>query len=395
MLLRRQRWTAPLAVAFVLGAFGSARAQFGYTYPGGYGGWGGWGASTVLGDEARGMGMFASGVGQYNVQTAQARSINTQTAMMFNEYLWESQQIRNQRYYQQQQAKRNRINMSAEQTYARLRDNPDRDDINSGDALNVALDQITSPKVYLTAMKEAQAKIPSTLIRQVPFNKASEAVTVSIGELTDRNSWPPELRDNPAFEKELSDLRAAADEARKEDDADDLKPETIKRVQAAVAALRAKAEATYPRNSAQRRTVAPYIKGLTGLARMLDTPRYQELLRDVDKHPERSLSDLIGFMHAFNLRFGVAETPDQREAYTQLFPLLDNLRDAVAAEAGPMVVNQPTRGGARRATEFFQGMPDEHLNQSRELPPVPVYRPGQNQAPPAPRREQTKPVTQP
>jgi hypothetical protein len=81
--------------------------------------------------------------------------------------------------------------------------------------------------------------------------------------------------------------------------------------------------------------------------------------------------------------------------------VLDELRDAVARETGPMVVRGPTRGGARRATEFFQGMPEEHLNQSRELPPVPVYRPGpnqnQNQTPkaPAPRREATKPVPQP
>ena len=34
---------------------------------------------------ARGMGIYAAGAGQYNVQTAQARSINANTRMKYNE----------------------------------------------------------------------------------------------------------------------------------------------------------------------------------------------------------------------------------------------------------------------------------------------------------------------
>jgi hypothetical protein len=50
-------------------------------------GWGGWGGtgSTVQESIASGMGNFAAGAGSYNVQTAQARSINAQTAMQLNE----------------------------------------------------------------------------------------------------------------------------------------------------------------------------------------------------------------------------------------------------------------------------------------------------------------------
>jgi hypothetical protein len=65
----------------------SARAQ--YHYPAGYGGygWGGWGGGRTLGGNvASGMGNFAAGAGSYNVQTAQARSMNAQTAMQWNEY---------------------------------------------------------------------------------------------------------------------------------------------------------------------------------------------------------------------------------------------------------------------------------------------------------------------
>ena len=50
-----------------------ARAQWGY--PMGFGpyGWGGWGASTPMGDEAHGLGMFAAGLGQYNLAHGEGR----------------------------------------------------------------------------------------------------------------------------------------------------------------------------------------------------------------------------------------------------------------------------------------------------------------------------------
>ena len=68
----------------------SAPAQ--YAYPHGYGGygWGGWGGggSTVQGNVASGMGNFAAGAGAYNVQTAQARAMNANTAMQWNDYMY-------------------------------------------------------------------------------------------------------------------------------------------------------------------------------------------------------------------------------------------------------------------------------------------------------------------
>ena len=65
-------------------AAGEARAQF-YGGYGGYGGWGGWGGggSTLLGDFARGAGYYAIGAGVYNLDSAQAASINADTIMRF------------------------------------------------------------------------------------------------------------------------------------------------------------------------------------------------------------------------------------------------------------------------------------------------------------------------
>ena len=75
-------------------AASDVRAQWNYNW----GGWGG-GASTVQGDIAHGMGVFAAGAGQYNQQTAIANSINANTAMRVNQYMFTAQQEANQRQY--------------------------------------------------------------------------------------------------------------------------------------------------------------------------------------------------------------------------------------------------------------------------------------------------------
>ncbi len=78
-----------LMLAAVVTAAREARAQYGYGYARGYGGygWGGWG-STPGSSMARGLGMLNMGRGMYNVSTAQAASINTNTVMRFNQAMY-------------------------------------------------------------------------------------------------------------------------------------------------------------------------------------------------------------------------------------------------------------------------------------------------------------------
>ena len=117
----------------------AAHAQ--YRYPGGYGGygWGGFGGGggTVGGSVARGMGAFAAGAGSYNVQTAQARSINTSTAMQWDNYLWQAQQTVNRIHLDNVVKENKGRDRARSEIYSRLRDHPTVDDINKGDALNV------------------------------------------------------------------------------------------------------------------------------------------------------------------------------------------------------------------------------------------------------------------
>src|SRR6516162_5463374 len=81
-MLRCLRITLALIILSAM-AGRDARAQWGY---GGWG-WGGWGASSLGGDLGRGAGVYAAGAGMYNLDTAQARSINADTVMRFNDYV--------------------------------------------------------------------------------------------------------------------------------------------------------------------------------------------------------------------------------------------------------------------------------------------------------------------
>jgi hypothetical protein len=82
------------------------------------------------------------------------------------------------------------------------------------------------------------------------------------------------------------------------------------------------------------------------------------------------IGNLLGFMHAYNLRFGPATTPGGRQAYQRLFEILDQTRDQLLAEAG-FDNKAPAHGNPSDATNFFQ-----KLDQGRSragastLPPV-------------------------
>ena len=77
-----------LAVVLIVSGSSARAVQYPGLWSYGWGGWGGAG-STVAGSTAYGMGNFAAGAGAYNEQTAQARSMNANTAMQVNNYMYQ------------------------------------------------------------------------------------------------------------------------------------------------------------------------------------------------------------------------------------------------------------------------------------------------------------------
>jgi hypothetical protein len=353
-----------LGLVFVLTlAAGEARAQY---YPGyGHWGWGGWGGagSTVQGSIAQGLGYYNMGAGIYNEQTAEAASINADTIMRWNQFMFAAQQEANRREYLRRAREIQRSSQTGDAILKRLRENPDAHDIETGDALNAILDQLTNPKIHSSSLRMAKAPVPGKAIRGIPFQNATEAVTLSLDQLTGEEVWPLALR-GETFAPERKAYQDAIDKAVKEDEEGTLSSQTLQNVDLAASRLRAKLEANKPEDRNQHLEAVNYIKGLLGMARMLQKPQVDKILAELDPIKETTLGSLLGFMHTYNLRFAPATTPQQREIYTNLYPLMSETRDRILKEVAGGESNGGTplaRSNPRSASDFFQGMHLENL----------------------------------
>jgi hypothetical protein len=358
----------------------SAYAQ--YHYPAGYGGWGGWGGagSTVQGSIASGMGNYAAGRGAYNVQTAQARSINANTAMQWNDYMYQINQRNSanevKRLNQRQQA----TNETLDATYKRLHDNPDPRDVHTGDALNVVLTELANPKVYSQFVQKSTQPINSGLVKNINFQFAANMILISLEDVSARGV-PDALATNPDFEADRQAIRALVVKGKKEaESSNQVSIETLRSFRSAVKALQDKADASYQPGTRQRDECDNFLKALYGLSKMLERPQVDQFLKGLNQYPTTTLGHLVTFMHSFNLRFGAAKTPEQEAAYDQLYPLLVQLRDQSQAQGPNPMTAQGPLPDPRQATSFFSGMDYSHFQPQPDphtgaVPPPPP--PGQ------------------
>jgi len=373
-----------LGLALVMGTGIQAQAQ--YYYPGGagYGGWGfgGWGG-TYEGSVLRGMGAYAQGAGVYNYDSAVAGSINTDSYMRLNNYLYLSE-IEGQRRYAASHAAKLNMDKAQYQAYrSRLRDNPTKDDIDSGSALNVLLNQFTDPRVISgsgATLRMADGKIPAAAIREIPFRDETDAITISLDELTDDKNWPAALRTDD-FKADREAYQKAVDDALAEDkDGGTVKPETVARVRASVRDLYAKVDQTIPKTKQPDHLQAMnYLKGLAGLSKMLEKPNVEAVLAELEKIENTSVGNLVAFMHSYNLRFDAAKTPKQVAAYRDIYRAMVNDRDKVIGKPGE--ANNPAMTPVENPTALFHGFDPNHLHpksSTSTAPPPPVPTPSAN-----------------
>ncbi len=344
------RWIRiPLGLVLILSVSGgTARAQYGW----GWGGWGGWG-ETPQGSIARGLGVLYSGMGQYNEQTAVARSINEDTWQRWNQYLYLSNEEATRKYL----AKKNFDIQNNKNAYnsiiKRLQDNPTAKDVDDGDALNAALDQLSDPRIQSSSLKIASTPIPAKVIADIPFRYASEAVTIIMSNLKTAKQWPTAL-DGPRFAEDKSEFDAVVEQASKEDEDGEISSQTITRAKTLVARLRGKLTQEPLADSRDGLAAERFLKTFAGLVKLLEKPDTKEVLDQLRKSPPNTtVGNLIGFMHVFNLRFAAATTPQQKMIYETLYPLLDQARDRVVKSVDESVAVQ---GDPKAAHDFFNKM---------------------------------------
>jgi hypothetical protein len=329
----------------------------------------------VQGSIASGMGNFAAGAGAYNVQTAQARALNTQTAMQFNEYMYAVNKQNAATNFARRQKQQKNVTESADATYRRLHDNPDPHDIHTGDALNIVLTELVNPKVYTQVIEKATTPIASQLVKKINFQYPANMILISLEDISARGV-PEVLATSPEFEPDRQAIRAIVAQGRTEAHSENhITPETLQKFRAAVKAAQDKVAASIPAGTRQRDEADNFLKALYGLSKMLERPNVEQFLEGLNRYPSTTLGHLVAFMHSFNLHFGVAKTPDQEAAYDQIYPMLARLRDQAQAQDPSLMAAQAPLPDPRQATGIFSGM-DFSQVQPRNGP--------QGGAPPAP-----------
>jgi hypothetical protein len=355
-----------LSLSVILSMSGrDARAQWGY---GGWG-WGGWGVASPESAALQGAGYYAMGAGMYNLNTAQANNIEAQTAMMWNDYVaqvtHESARIHAMRVHNEFQ--KNQALYDAHQRS--LRENPGRVELENGDALNAALDDLTNPKLGSSALRAATTPVSASLIAEVPFQNAAERVTLMLDDLRGAVKWP-EVFEGERFVNDKKTFDDLAAQIRKEAQDDEVSPKTLRAAQTFVNELRAKVTAQPLSDPLDQQEATKFLNTSSHLLGLMKKPDIQPALLELRKVKDTTIGNLLGFMNAFNLRFGVAKTLKEKQAYRQLFGILDQTRDRILADA-KLDSTATARANPRQATQIFQSLSQGRPQSGAPQPPKP------------------------
>jgi hypothetical protein len=343
-----------------------ARAQYGW----GWGGWGYGGGQTVQGAALQGYGVAAYGAGMYNQQTAVARSINLDTAIRWNEYINACQQNMLYGYV----ARRDALAKENKDLYSehikKLSENPEPRQIENGDALNRALDQLSNSRVQTSSLYGiAKTPIDPKTIQAIPFRYASEAVTLALSQVKSATKWPAALEVGE-FAEDKRAFEETVDQARKEDEEGDMSPATIRRARMLIDRLNAKLDANPLPDVREQQSAKKFIKTFAGLVTMLEKPDTKEALDQLRKVEKTSVGNLISFMHFYGLRFGAATTPQQRMMYRDLlYPAVDDVRKKVLEASSEAPAAQ--QANAAPVHNFFNDLDLDKGDKEKKATPAP------------------------
>jgi hypothetical protein len=296
----------------------------------GWEGWGGW-TSTPEGSLAQGMGHYYQGAGIFNQKTAIANSINADTLMGWNDYLHRANDEALRRYVARRRANSANIRTQNDAINTRIRDNPTVRDIEMGDALNAAVNQLTDPRVSSAALRLATAPIEANVLQEIAFRNAASAVVIVLSQIRTVSKWPSAL-EAPRFAEEKMAFETIVDRAIKEDEEGEISSDTLKAAYNLVNRLRAKLTAEPLEGVRAREDANRFLKTLAGLVRLLERPDMTDAFNQLRNKQTTTLGHLIAFMEIYNLRFGAATTPRQRAVYRDLFAMIDPVRDQVVRQ---------------------------------------------------------------
>jgi hypothetical protein len=226
---------------------------------------------------------------------------------------------------------------------------------------------LSDPRLGSSAVRAAGTTVPAALIAEVPFQNASERITFVLDQLRGASKWPKAF-DTPRFAKDKDLYNDIVARIRKEDLEGDVSAKTVTEAKTLVKDLRAKLTAQPLEDEDDQKEALKFINASTALVGLLDKPDIRPALAELKKVKDTSLGNLLGFMHAFNLRFGVATDLKQRRAYQELYGILDQTRDQILSEA-KLEPRTKSAGNPSLASDFYQSFDDTKARHGRTNEP--------------------------
>jgi hypothetical protein len=294
------------------------------------------------------------GAGMYNLNTAQANYIDAQTAMKWNDYVAQitHESARIQAARTDARLARTRALYDARQQ--ELRDNPSRRDIENGNALNVAVEDLSDPRLGRSVLRAAKVQVPASLIAAVPFVYASERITLMLDDLRASVKWP-EVFDDPRFAEDKKTFDDLVTRLRAEANEGDVSSRLMREARDFVQGLRGRLDTQPLRDPDHQKQALNFLTACSSLLGLLEKPNIRPALVELRKVQDTMVGNLLGFMHAYNLRFGAATSPEQRQAFNQLFAILDETRDQILAES-KLSPTTSKSADSKAAIDFFRDL---------------------------------------
>jgi hypothetical protein len=291
--------------------------------------------STLAGDYLRGAGFAAWGEGMYNLYTAQAISINTDTYIRWNEYVQEAYKLMSKEYNERNRAIMAKTTEALNKRRERMLNSPEELDLMKGDALNLTLEKLLDPRLSDSSFRSAKVPLPVDLIRRIPFKLGEKGERFSMERLQPqrREKWPVAMQD-PQFDLYRKAYDRAIDKALEQAIEGKAEMAAIDEVDKAVNELEDRVRTVVPSNEQRLQSEAiQRLRELRATVRLFQTHTIQMALGEIARYGGDDVDYLRRFMQKYNLRFAGAETPDERKMFPDLYTRLDEQRSKVVGPA--------------------------------------------------------------
>ena len=288
-------------------------------------------ATTPQGDILRGQGVFLKGAGLYNYYSSVAQAINVNTMIGLNEYIYQSIRFENAEKAKRRAASAANRLANHRKILDRIRNNPDNYDLTKGDALNALFEQLLDPKTHPSSYRDNALPLDGIDVRRIPFFYGPKGATISMARISPVGRWPVGLR-GEEFARERREYERALDHALEQQLEGKMSREAVLAVEAAVRELFVRLDQVIPPEKDKIYIQAKdFLRGLESSKELLKLKEVEQILGEIDRFPGTTVYDLIVFMQAHNLRFGVPEIGAETALYPNLYASMKQQLDEAQA----------------------------------------------------------------